>query len=488
MYSHSTARAARGALLAAAATAILSSVPVIAHATSQRDDLVTRWNAQLLQAVRDTNPAPPVVARMLAVAHTCMYDAWAAYDRRADGTRFGDKLRRPERERSDQNRRAAISHAALMAAIDLFPSQRAKLEAFMRQAGFDPHDRSTVPSWVGRTACAAVLKFRHADGSNQLGDLHEGAYSDYTGYRARNTPDSVLNPQRWQPLRVPTAAGGFVIQRFAVPHWGFVRPFAIDVRRMRFRQPAQYGSKAFVEQTREVLSYSAALTDVQKCVAEYWSDGPRSETPPGHWNLFAQFVAERDRHGLDEDIKMFFALNNAVMDAGIEAWWVKRVTDYVRPVTAVQYMFAGKLVEGWSAASGSTELIRGEDWRPYQAATFVTPPFAEYVSGHSTFSAAAATVLRRFTGSNVFGFSTVIEPGSSPIEPNVVPAAHVELSWGTFEDAADEAGLSRRYGGIHFRDADLEGRRLGGEIGAAVWEKAERLFEGRRHRGHHDRD
>lgn len=469
----------------AAAAAILSSVSSPAHATSQRDDLVSQWNAQLLQAVRDTNPAPPVAARMLAVAHTCMYDAWAAYDRRADGTRFDDKLRRPQRERSNENKRAAISHAALMAAIDQFPSERAKFEEFMRQAGFDPNDRSTVPSWVGRTACAAVLKFRHRDGSNQLGDLHEGAYSDYTGYQAVNTADSVVDPGRWQPLRVPTASGGFVIQRFATPHWGFVRPFAIDVRRMRFAQPAPYGSKEFVEQTREILSYSASLTDAQKCIAEYWADGPRSETPPGHWNLFAQFVSERDQHGLDKDVKMFFALNNAVMDAGIEAWWVKRITDYVRPITAVRHVFAGKLVESWSAASGATESILGEDWHPYQTATFVTPPFGEYVSGHSTFSAAAAGVLRRFTGSNVFGFSTTIEPGASPIEPNVVPAAAVELSWPTFEDAANEAGLSRRYGGIHFRDADLEGRRIGGEIAEAVWEKATRLFEGRRRHGKH---
>jgi hypothetical protein len=276
-----------------------------------------------------------------------------------------------------------------------------------------------------------------------------------------------------------------VVQQFAMPHWGFVRPFAIDVRRMRFASPARYGTKAFHEQTREVLSYSAALTDVQKCVAEYWADGPRSETPPGHWNLFAQFVSQRDQHSLDQDIKMFFAVNNAVMDAGIEAWWVKRVTDYVRPITAVHEVFAGKLVEGWSSASGSTESMRAEDWQPYQALTFVTPPFAEYVSGHSTFSAAAATVLRRFTGSNVFGYTHTIEPGTSPVEPNVVPAARVDLSWPTFEDAANEAGLSRRYGGIHFRDADLEGRRLGGEIGEAVWQKATRLFEGRRGNGKH---
>lgn len=485
MYSHFTIRSHRGASLVAAAAAILCCASVSAHNTTQRDELVTRWNAQLLQAVRDTGPSPPVVSRMLAVAHTCMYDAWAAYDDRASGTMYGDRLRRPARERSDRNKRAAVSHAAFAAAVDLFPSQRAKFAAFMRDAGFDPGDRYSVPAWIGQTACAAVLAFRHADGSNQLGNLHAGAYSDYTGYRPVNTPDSLSDPGRWQPLRVPTASGTFVVQRFVTPHWGRVRPFAIDVRRIHVAPPARYGSKAFLEQTREIISYSAGLTDVQKCIAEYWADGPKSETPPGHWNLLAQFVSQRDRHGLDLDVKMFFALNNALMDAGIEVWWAKREFDYVRPITAVRDLFAGKVIQAWPGPSGSSASMRGEDWQPYQAATFVTPPFSEYISGHSTFSAAAARTLKLFTGSDVFGYSASIEPGASLIEPHAVPTARVDLGWATFEDAANEAGLSRRYGGIHFRDADLRGRRIGREIADTVWDKATRLFEPRGHHGGH---
>jgi hypothetical protein len=485
MYRYFSGRSHRAGASLVAAAAILCCASASAHESGQRDDLIVQWNAQFLQAVRDTHPAPTVAARALAVAHTCIYDAWAAYDDRAAGTMYGDRLRRPSRERTERNKRAAISHAAFAAAVDLFPSQRANFEAFMRSVGYDPGDRSSVPGWIGHTTCAAVLAYRHEDGSNQLGNLHPGAYSDYTGYQPVNTVDSLNDPGRWQPLRVPTASGGFVIQTFATPQWGRVRPFAIDVRRMQVPPPAPYGSKAFLEQVREVISYSASLSEVQKCVAEYWADGPKSETPPGHWNLFAQFVSERDRHGLDQDAKMFFALNNAVMDAGIEVWWVKREVDYVRPITAVHDLFAGKIIEAWEPSSGALASIRGEDWVPFQSATTVTPPFAEYISGHSTFSAAGARILQLFTGSNVFGYTAHIEPGTSLVQPGVVPAARVDLSWGTFEDAANEAGLSRRYGGIHFRDADLAGRQAGRQIANQVWDKATRLFESRGHHGRH---
>jgi PAP2 superfamily len=123
--------------------------------------------------------------------------------------------------------------------------------------------------------------------------------------------------------------------------------------------------------------------------------------------------------------------------------------------------------------------IRGEDWQPY----IPTPPFGEHPSGHSTFSAAAAAVLASFTGSDRFGASATIPAGGSRIEPGVTPAADVTLSWATFTDAADQAGRSRRYGGIHFEDGDLVGRKLGAMVGARAWQAASRLFAGRHHSG-----
>jgi len=242
--------------------------------------------------------------------------------------------------------------------------------------------------------------------------------------------------------------------------------------------PATYGSKEYQEQAEELIAMSAGLTDKQKMIAEYWSDGPNSEQPPGHWALFAQWVSERDHHTLDDDVKMFFALSNAIFDAGIAAWDAKRAYDSVRPITAIPVLFRGQTIHSWGGPGKGTVEMDGSQWIPYQPATFPTPPFPDYVSGHSTYSAAAATILKLFSGSDHFGYSVTLAAGSSKIEPGATPAHAVTLTWETFTDAANEAGISRRYGGIHFRAADLAGRLLGRMVAAKAWSKAQSYFDG----------
>jgi hypothetical protein len=171
---------------------------------------------------------------------------------------------------------------------------------------------------------------------------------------------------------------------------------------------------------------------------------------------------------------MFFVLGNAVLDASIAVWDCKVAFDYVRPVSAVRFLYAGQLIEAWGGPGRGTQVIPGEQFRSYLA----TPPFAEYTSGHSAFSAAGATVLRLVTGSPYFGATHTFTAGSSTIEPGVTPARDVVLSWPTFDRAAAEAGLSRRYGGIHFRQADLESSEMGRRIGLLVWDRARALFRG----------
>jgi hypothetical protein len=217
---------------------------------------------------------------------------------------------------------------------------------------------------------------------------------------------------------------------------------------------------------------------VQKVRVEYWADGPASETPPGHWCLFAQAISRKDGHSLDQDAKLLFALANAELDASITAWNAKRRWDYVRPITAVRTRRAGQLVLAWGGPYQGTRLIRGENYLPYQPMTFLTPPFPEYVSGHSTFSAAGARVLRLFTGSDLFGARITIAAGSSRIEPGATPAVAMVLTWPTLTTALDEAGSSRRQGGIHFLDGDLGGRDLGDAVGANAWAKAQTYFNG----------
>jgi hypothetical protein len=447
------------------------------------ESVVSRWDRAALAAVRATRLGPPMVARALAVAHTAMYDAWAAYDARAVGTRLGGSLRRPPSERSDANKERAVSYAAYRALLDLFPSQQRTLDSLMTELGFDGSDMSAdaaSPTGIGNLAAAAVLSFRHHDGSNQLGDLAPGAYTDYTGYQSVNDAYTIRDPNHWQPLLATNAQGVTAQQVYIAPHWGLVIPFALTSG-AQFRPasvPNLYPSQGYTDQAQEIIDFSAKLTDQQKSIVEYWADGPQSELPPGHWALFAQWVSHRDGNGIDEDAKMFFALTNAVLDAGIAVWDCKRAFDYVRPITAIRFLMAGKEILAWSGPYRGAQLIGGEHWQAYQTGAVPTPAFPEFSSGHSAFSAAAAEVLRSFTASDAFGNSVTIKAGSSGVEPGAVPATDIVLSWATFTEAADQAGMSRRYGGIHFREGDLQSRAMGRLIGAQAWAKAQTYFNG----------
>jgi hypothetical protein len=175
---------------------------------------------------------------------------------------------------------------------------------------------------------------------------------------------------------------------------------------------------------------------------------------------------------------MFFVLTNAILDAGIAAWDAKRAYDSVRPVTAIPFLYKGKKIRAWGGPGKGTVEMDGSRWIPYQPATFPTPPFPEYVSGHSTYSAAAARILALWTGSDRFEGTATFPAGSSKIEPGLTPAHPVVLKWDTFTDAANEAGTSRRIGGIHFRRADFAGRLLGRLVASQAWSKAQSYFEG----------
>jgi hypothetical protein len=471
-------------------------------ATSGTENVVVRWNEALLQGVRESRLGPPMVARALAIAHTCMFDGWAAYDGVAVGTQLGDTLRRPAQERRYANKVVALSYASYRAGVDLFPSSKASVfDPLMAELGLDPADDSrdtATPVGIGNNVAQAVLAFRHRDGANQLGDEPGGRpgipYSDYTGYAPVNAPmdtrvpldiSTVHDPSRWQPLTYVDGSGNLVTPAFVGAHWQRVRSFSLasnDELRSR-TGPARYGSAEFVVQARELVDLSATLTDEQKVIAEYWADGPRSELPPGHWNLFAQQVAHRDRrgsseHDLDLAVKLFFALTNALFDASCCAWDNKVAFDSVRPITAIRSLFRGEQIQAWAGPGRGTQTIAGEEWFPYQPSSFPTPPFAEYSSGHSTFSAAGAEILRLFTGSDRFGGSVTIPQGSSRIEPGRVPGRDVTLSWATFADAAAQAGISRRYGGIHFTQADLDARSAGRAVARRCWALANTYFAG----------
>ncbi len=282
--------------------------------------------------------------------------------------------------------------------------------------------------------------------------------------------------------------------------------------------------------------------DFVRVLAEFWADGPNSETPPGHWNVLANNVADHPltvkRIGgsgpvvddLEWDVKVYFTLNAAVHDAACAAWAVKRYYDGWRPMSAIRYL-GGKgqssnpalpsynanglplitnlieLVTTASVLSGRHEGLQpgkiailswpgqptnpasvyqgvrwmhAESWVPYQRANFVTPAFPGYISGHSTFSRSAAEVLTAITGSPFFpdGLATYTAPADTGLGFERGPSQAITLQWATYFDAADQAGLSRIWGGIHPPADDFAGRRVGAECGQGVWNLARRYFDG----------
>jgi hypothetical protein len=278
--------------------------------------------------------------------------------------------------------------------------------------------------------------------------------------------------------------------------------------------------------------------DFTRSLAEFWADGPSSETPPGHWNLIANNVSDNmpvkriggtgpevDR--LEWDVKLYFALNAATHDAACAAWGIKRYYLSWRPISAIRYcgslgqssdpglpsyhtnglplvpdlielvtdatvatgrhagLTPGKIAvfcwpgqpEDTANETSKVHWIHAEDWMPYQRKTFVTPAFPGYISGHSTFSRAAAEVMAAFTGSKWFpnglGSYTVTH-----LAFEVGPTQPVTLQWAGYFDAADQVGLSRIWGGIHPPVDDFTGRRVGSEVGKSAWELSRKFFDG----------
>jgi len=225
-----------------------------------------------------------------------------------------------------------------MGMLDLFPEDEPWLREQMRKLGYAPDDATrdpAIPQGVGNTVAAAVLAYRHHDGANQLGDeigSDKTPYSDYTFYRPANSPDRVLDPDRWQPLPFDDGKGKKVYPEFLTPHWYRVKPFGLG-RSDRFRPPPppKVGSPQLKKEVDEVIEYNASLTLQQKAIVELMRDGPKSTGQAGHWLRFAQMLARRDRRGLDSDIKLFFAVANTAMDAFIAAWTPNVITTAPAP-------------------------------------------------------------------------------------------------------------------------------------------------------------
>ncbi len=371
----------------------------------------------------------------------------------------------------------AVSHAAHGVLTELFPTQVALFDPVLQSniADAGTSRGGWQAAFVGRGVAYLVIQSRNNDGANMRGDLAPGAYSDCTGYQSVNTPDLVTDIDRWQPLRLPNAAGELVVQKFLTPHWGRVKPFALSSGAV-FR-PALSPRGATQREIDEVLRLSAELDDRSKAQGDFFAQNPGGVTPPGQWLQVAEQVSQIDGNSLDRDVKLFFTTAQAGLDASIAAWEAKRFHDQSRPATVIPIRYRGQNIRAWGGPGLGTQTILGETWVPWQRPVNRTPPFPDFVSGHSTFSAAAATAIARVRGSDVVTLTATVPKGAFRTDPGL-PATDITFLWHRLSEVADAAGFSRRLTGIHWERSDLEGRTLGRRVGTAVADKALGLFGG----------
>ncbi|MDJ0679682.1 MAG: phosphatase PAP2 family protein [Xenococcaceae cyanobacterium MO_167.B52] len=497
--------------------------------------VVSDWVGLAVKAVRnspttgDLVTAPTSASRAYGLLGTSMYDAWSAYETLPTSTVVGDILQRPSPENTLNNKREAVSYAAYGILSELFPNQVDIFREQMFDLGFNPDNTSTDPTTaagIGNVMAERLMEFRRFDGSNQLGN-----YEDTSNYSSRNTTLSGHNPMvnditRWTAEHIPIDDLDASIQKPLTPQWGKVIPFALsESSQFRPREPTPFlldpeakadlqartiirsdGTEVnisreligkdinsdFISESEEIIAFSANLTDEQKIIAEYWEDPAGTPFPPGHWLEIGQFVSQRDSYTLDEDAQLFFALGNGLMDAGIATWEAKYFYDYARPVRTIREL--GRLcligtekivgsgecyIDAWGAIEQKTKNLLATDFITYQTpGSDPSPPFPEYTSGHSAFSTAGAEILKLFSGSDAYGSSITFPSGSSRFEPGFTPKSPVILSWETFSEAANEAGISRLYGGIHFVRGDIEGRKLGRKVATEVWQRSQFFING----------
>ena len=446
--------------------------------SGDKGSLAYQWAEVALDATaRDTErfkPRPTITSRYLALVFVAMYDAWSRFDDNAQPVYLQGVERLPDERRTELNKEKAVSYAALRALNEYYYSDSVIFKRFIRKSGFDPADRSLdpgTPEGIGNLAAKAVIDARRDDGANQYGDVGASAgrtYFDYTGYQCANTADECTDINRWQPKYFADEKGGKYAPGCLTPFWHKVKPVALQsADQFRPGPPPMVGSEQLEKEVEEVVELQANMTDEQRALVEFMRDGPASVQQAGHWLKFAMDVSVRDRHNLDEDVKMFMLVEVTAMDAFIACWDAKMHYDYARPFALVHHYYKDKTIRGWGGPDQGIVEMKGQDWIPYSPETFVCPPFPAYVSGHSTVSGGCAEVLKLFTGDDYFGEEVEWVPGSMTEIKNFGDT--VVISMPTFTETADMAGFSRVLGGYHIQADNLEGLALGRNVGNAVW-------------------
>ncbi|MCW6052205.1 phosphatase PAP2 family protein [Lyngbya sp. CCAP 1446/10] len=405
----------------------LAVLPAVNSSSVNRDNFTTHlsgnpildWNGVMLNAVRTANSAPPQASRNMAMVQAAVYDSVNSISKKYSPYRIS--IDAP----AGTSPEAATAAAALRVLVSLYPAQAATFnEAYASSLAKIPDGKSKEDGIaLGQQVADQIIALRSADGTKT-----EVPYIPST------------EPGLWTPTTPGFAVG-------LAPQWPGVTPFVMTSGpQFRTEGPLAIDTAKYAEEVNFVKeigkSDSLTRTPDQTAIANFWANGAGTFTPPGHWNQIAQDAAAMAGSSLEDNARLFALLNFALADAAVVSWDTKYKYNLWRPVTAIRE----------ADRDNNPNTTADPLWTPL----LTTPPFPEYTSGHSTFSGAAEPVLNAVFGSD-YGFADKGDKSVNSLR-----------TFDNFAQAAEESGMSRLYGGIHFMTANLDGLSSGRNLGNYV--------------------
>jgi hypothetical protein len=434
----------------------------------------------VLEDISPNASDPSLLLRITAMSSNAWFDAIAPYHPTAKGV-YTSIPNRPSSEWTDENRNIAMLYASYHVYNSLMPHRQEKWKKMLFDVGLDPEDASTdpvSPIGIGNLVGKAIVDARKYDGMNQLGD--EGGcqynclpYSDYTGYKPKNTAYKLRKPSRWQPDILSNNFGQFYVQQFVTAHFGKTQPYTYK-NPNKFLAPRPYNSNVsnfygYKMQADEVLNASASMTDEQKAMAELFDNKFNSVLAA------AGSVSGLLDLSLEEFVHIEFATNIASFDTAIAIWHNKRKYDSVRPFSAIKFIYGHNYVSAWGGVGkGTVHDLPANQWKSY----LPVANHPEYPSATASICSAHAQVMRRMYGDDNLDFSVYVPAGSSRIEPGITPQYDITLNWTSWSDFENDCGQSRLWSGVHFPDSIPAGADIGHEIADLTFEYMQDLLNG----------
>jgi RTX calcium-binding nonapeptide repeat (4 copies)/PAP2 superfamily len=380
---------------------------------------VRDWNGMMLDAIRTASTPPPLASRNMAMVSAAIYDSVNSISKKYSPYRVN--IDAP----AGASQEAAAASAAYRTLASLYPAQTVKFDAaYASSLAKIPDGKSKQDGIIlGQQVADQIISWRSTDGANKV---------------VPYTPKT--DAGNWQPTPPALAAS-------LLPQWPGVTPFAMTSgSQFRPSGPPALNSAKYAEEVNYVKEIgkidSLTRTPDQTAIAKFWANGGGTFTPPGHWNQIASEASALAGTSLEDSARLFALLNIAEADAAIVSWDAKYQYDLWRPVTAIRQ----------ADTDNNPNTAADPQWTPL----LVTPPFPEYTSGHSTFSGAAEPVLNSVFGAD-FGFADRGDKSVNSLR-----------TFDNFAQAADESGMSRLYGGIHFMSANVDGLSSGRNVGNYV--------------------